>query len=315
MNIQEKFKEIVAEVNRLKEVRKVNVKAIADRLGIERTSAYALLKGELTRKNGNRNFSDAVINKLYSQLIEKAAPIDITSFQFLSGLSDGCQSNGLMAVVTGKAGVGKSTTLKHVCNSRENAYYILCNHLDSTEDFIGKIHSALGLKEVIARGKKKRKSMIEAIIDFTYRQESIPLLILDDIHHLGTAVYQDLKVLFDGTENMLGILLVGTPVLEENLKKWAGYDIDWKARYKPRAIMPELVRRFKDNFYQVPQLQQSDLKKILDAYKIADAMIARHFIKLPHFELGMFTDKLENACRIREQDPSLEIGLELILSL
>jgi len=154
MNIQEKFTQITKEVNRLKEIRKVNTEAIADRLGIKRTSVYALLRGELTRKNGNRNFSDAVINKLYSQLIEKAAPIDITSFQFLNGLASGCQANGLMAVVTGKAGVGKSTTLKHVCNSRENAYYILCNHLDSTEDFISKIHSSLGLKEVNCKREK-----------------------------------------------------------------------------------------------------------------------------------------------------------------
>ena len=299
MDIKTKFEQVVQALNERKERKKQNVNEMANQLGISRTQVYTLLAGKLFRKNGKREFSDAVIIRLYSELVLQANPVEIGSFRFLLGLSGTIQNEAKMMCATGKPGLGKSTALKYIANTKPNVYYALCDHLDSTEDFITRIYESFGLESLKLKGKRKRKAMIGGIAEYVSKQEQTPLVILDDIHHLGIGVYRDLKLLFDKTEGMMGILLVGTPELEFKLKKWAGYDIDWQPKYNPKNIMPELVRRFKDKFLSITELVNNDLELICEHYKIKDKKrIANYFIKKPYLELGMFTEKLERTLKI-----------------
>lgn len=318
METKSRFEAVVRALNELKDTKKASAAELAARFGMKKTQFYTLLKGEYVRpKTGNRNFSDQVINKLYNEVAIKQKPVSIASYTFLESTARKCQNDGSMACCTGIPGLGKSTALKHFSETWQSTYYILCNHLDDALSFIAKIHRALGLKPVgIKSSKKARLVMIDEITEHVAGQEVRPLLLLDDIHHLGVSVYQDLKLIFDKTFGLMGVVLVGTEILERQLKRWAGYTIDWEAKYKPRNIMPELVSRFRDNFHPITPLRDVDLIAICERHGVASQArkIAKHFIRLPHLDLRMFTEKVVKASEVANANGAV-VSLELMLSL
>lgn len=315
--MEKQFNEIVAYANELKKIK--SIQAIAYELELSRTQVYNLLKGTLTRKNGNREFSDTIIQKMYNKVITKIKAVETSTFKTLHTVAKNMKSKSVMACVVGKSGLGKTTAYTDIARTFSNTHYILCDHLDSVEEFMRKIHATLGLKQIDIKGSKKiRKQIIEDIAEFASKSNDIPLLILDDVHHLGSGVYQDLKLLFDKTEGMMSIILAGTPQLEINLKKWAGFDKDNNLKYKPKPMMPELFRRFKGNFYTLQDLSEDDLILTLNHNNITDKtlckQIARQFIKRNDVEMGMFTDCIAKALQVSKIQ-NLDITYQLFMSV
>lgn len=320
-SVEEKFEEIVHAANERKDKKKLKVAELAVQLDLSRTQGYELVNGNLYNSKQKRNFSDQVINRLHKELVSTSKYVEIGSYEFLKNTTTKAKQRGRMFCVYGKAGIGKTTALSTISNTLEGVHYVLCDHLDDMGDFIRKIHKSFGLEKVSVSsylsGKVSRRLMINEIAELVEEKAEKPLLILDDIHHLGVRNYQDLKILFDKTENMMGIMLVGTELLNTKLKKLAGYDEDWNKRYKPKSIMPEFVRRFKGNFFAITTTSELDLIKISlhkGVEKREATRIARYYIKLPNLELGMFTEKLDQAIEVAKQS-NMPVTLELMKSL
>lgn len=294
-----KFNEVVKTLNDIKTRKKASINTLTSLAGISKTQVAELLNGNLTRKkDGKRNFSNAVIERLYRDLVARKEPVATAPFVNLTKIAQNTQRNACMSCVVGKTGVGKSTAIKHLLREQSNMYYILCDHLTTELSLFEQVAQVLGLKSEWEKlkGKARKKAIIEAIADFANKQDSPVLLALDDMHHFNTIkVYQDLKWLFDITEGALGILLIGTHNLEENLKKWAGYDLEWNERYKSKNIMPEFVRRFKGDFQRLPAVSEQDLKLICQAQGVQDSRIWKAWAKKTNLDLGTFCTKLENA--------------------
>jgi type II secretory pathway predicted ATPase ExeA len=235
-------------------------------------------------------------------------------FKKISRIAQSARTQSAMMALMGYPVVGKTTCLKYLSMQHKNTYYVACTHLHSTEMLIEDIFAAFGFKPekmAIRGGKRRRKAMLEEIAEAASYAES-PLLILDDIHHLGIGIYQDLKVLFDATEGQLAILLVGTPTLEIQLKRWAGYsELNEKLRSKPRPVMWELLRRVKGHFYNLEGLSKDDLLVVLKAFGVADKRIAAYFINNPMLEMGMFTEKLRKGLEVSEKE-QIPVTLELM---
>lgn len=317
MEIKEMFEKVANYATELKKLK--SIQAIAWELELSRTQVYNLLKGTLVRKNGQREFSDTIIQKMYNKTIKKTKPVETSTFNILHTIAKNMKAKSMMMCVVGKSGLGKTTAYTDIARTLDNTHYILCDHLDSVEDFMRKIHATLGLKAIEVKGSKKiRKQIIEDIAEFASKTADVPLLILDDVHHLGSSVYQDLKLLFDKTEGMMSIILAGTQQLEINLKKWAGFDKDNNLKYKPKPMMPELFRRFKGNFCDLQHLTEIDLMLTLNHYNIVDKtlckQIARQFIKRDDLEMGMFTDCISKVLKVVETQ-AVEMTYQLFMSV
>lgn len=310
MQIEQKFAEVREALTKRQNQKNASLNTLAGLTSVSKSQLSDLLRGNLHRKDGKRNFSDALINRLYAEFVSKKAPVMTSVFETIKNVALASQQRGEMYCVVGKAGLGKSTTLQHLAESKEGVYYTLCSHLDSPEDLLAKIWASTGQAEIKLKGKRKRKAIIEGLAVWCAKQETKPLIILDDIHYQGLSVYQDLKLLYDMTEGMMGIMLVGTEILEQKLKRWAGYDEQMTLKYKPKLTMPEFVRRFKGGFFQLNQLTKADITKVCERYNVKDAAVIKHFIGLHYLEMGMLTSKLELAASTGK-----EIDLDLITML
>lgn len=310
MQIEQKFAEVREALTKRQNQKNASLNTLAGLTSVSKSQLSDLLRGNLHRKDGKRNFSDALINRLYAEFVSKKAPVMTSVFETIKNVALASQQRGEMYCVVGKAGLGKSTTLQHLAESKEGVYYTLCSHLDSPEDLLAKIWASTGQAEIKSKGKRKRKAIIEGLAVWCAKQETKPLIILDDIHYQGLSVYQDLKLLYDMTEGMMGIMLVGTEILEQKLKRWAGYDEQMTLKYKPKLTMPEFVRRFKGGFFQLNQLTKADITKVCERYNVKDAAVIKHFIGLHYLEMGMLTAKLELAASTGK-----EIDLDLITML
>jgi hypothetical protein len=208
------------------------------------------------------------------------------------------QRDACMTCVVGKTGVGKSTTIKYLLHEQSNTYYVLCDHLTTEVSLFEQVAQVFAIKSTweSLKGKTRKRAILEAIAEFVNKQDSPVLLALDDMHHaLNVKICQDLKWLFDITEGALGLLLIGTQNLEENLKRWAGYDMNYNEKYKPKNIMPEFLRRFKGDFQRLPAISEGDLKLICASKGVTDSRIWKAWAKKPNLDLGTFCAKLETA--------------------
>ena len=161
---------------------------------------------------------------------------------------------GLLGLVTGASGLGKSALLKRFMaeQSPRTCHTLYCHlaHLPS-HGLLKLVLTQLG--EVPKRGKDK---LYCQILDCARRTEGTLLLIFDEAHLLSGDTLLDLRLLVSSAVELgppLKILLVGQEPIRQTLKRSEYADIVNRisVRYQLRPLSKDQSRRYID--YQVSQ--------------------------------------------------------------
>jgi general secretion pathway protein A len=128
--------------------------------------------------------------------------------------------HGLVALLTGATGVGKSCLLKRFCHAlpghRYRPLYLHLSRVDSSA-MLRMIVGALGERPTLGRDRLFRQ-----ILDKTREAERATVLVIDDAHLLGEATLTDLRLLISapaGASPSLKLLLCGQLSLSNLLSR------------------------------------------------------------------------------------------------
>jgi general secretion pathway protein A len=158
--------------------------------------------------------------------------------------------NGLLGLVTGASGLGKSALLKRFMaeQSPQHCETIYCHltHLPAS-GLLKLVLSSLG--EVPKRGKDKLYSQL---LDRARRSDAKLLLIFDEAHLLSGEALVDLRLLVSSAVEVgppMKILLVGQEHIRQTLKRSEYADIVNRisVRYQLRPLNKEQTRRYIDH--------------------------------------------------------------------
>jgi general secretion pathway protein A len=191
--------------------------------------------------------------KLRNQPFSEHAPQESlwTDDRMAEGLSrlQHLVQNGLLGLVTGASGLGKSALLKRFIGeqSAQTCHAIYCHlaHLPAN----GLLKLVLGqLGEVPKRGKDRLYSQI---LDRARRIEGTLLVIIDEAHLLNGDALVDLRLLVSSAVEVappLKILLVGQDHIRQTLKRSEYTDIVNRisVRYQLRPLTKDQTRQYID---------------------------------------------------------------------
>jgi general secretion pathway protein A len=158
--------------------------------------------------------------------------------------------NGLLGLVTGASGLGKSALLKRFMaeQSPQQCETIYCHltHLPAS-GLLKLVLSSLG--EVPKRGKDKLYSQL---LDRARRSDAKLLLVFDEAHLLSGEALVDLRLLVSSAVEVgppMKILLVGQEHIRQTLKRSEYADIVNRisVRYQLRPLNKEQTRRYIDH--------------------------------------------------------------------
>lgn len=158
--------------------------------------------------------------------------------------------NGLLGLITGASGLGKSALLKRFMaeQSPQHCETIYCHltHLPAS-GLLKLVLSSLG--EVPKRGKDKLYSQL---LDRARRSDAKLLLIFDEAHLLSGEALVDLRLLVSSAVEVgppMKILLVGQEHIRQTLKRSEYADIVNRisVRYQLRPLNKEQTRRYIDH--------------------------------------------------------------------
>ena len=127
-------------------------------------------------------------------------------------------------VLTGDAGIGKSTLIKMVkdrCESNTHVGEISCCAQKSSA-FLTDLPQALGIQKTVPDRHARLKELGAYLIE-QFGHDRIVAAVVEDAHKLDRESLEELESLakfhWDG-KNLLQIVLVGRPELEEKLHEW-----------------------------------------------------------------------------------------------
>lgn len=126
-------------------------------------------------------------------------------------------------LLTGASGMGKTTAVRTWCRDlNPSLYKVVYNSLSTLTvmDFYRQLAGSLGAEP--AYQKTKNFVAIQNEINrLTIEKRQTPVIIIDEANHVGTAVLNDLKMLFNfemDSRDKAVVLLVGLPQLNNTLR-------------------------------------------------------------------------------------------------
>lgn len=128
-----------------------------------------------------------------------------------------------LGVLTGDAGLGKTTTMRHLCAQLPKPDYhvlYLCDTQTSPLDFYRQLAQDLGLTPSHRRAQLWH-DIKRAVVDLVDEQNTRPVVVVDEAQHLSDRFLADLSgflnFAFD-SRNLMVFWLVGQPALRARLK-------------------------------------------------------------------------------------------------
>jgi DNA transposition AAA+ family ATPase len=171
------------------------------------------------------------------------------------------KKHSMMMCVSHKAGSGKTagSLLFFSKYKREQVYYIHCREW-SVKQFLTELCRTLGIEQ--PRGYVSADTLLAEIVEFfLVRYEYRPLLIIDEADKLHGSALRSLIPLYNETEDRLGVVILGTENLSEEIKRGVRYN---KKGYD------EIDSRLGRQFIRLYGASKSDMRKICEANGITE---------------------------------------------
>ena len=191
-------------------------KSIADEAGYSGAALSTWLKGTYS-KNDDRTFEIALRSALERILQKRFFSGNVISRKFrrvntsvtniVFSVAKSCQQQGLMGLLTGSGGRGKTTAAEMYAASNSNVIYIRTSSFMTRTQLIGAIAAPLDATEKSAYGmlvkicEKLQQAKSLVIID---EAENIPLELLDAVRQIND--WSGCGLLFIGQENFYTML-------------------------------------------------------------------------------------------------------------
>lgn len=190
--------------------------------------------------------------------------VETNSMRVLWGTLEAAKRESMFIGLAGDAGLGKSTGLKAYANANSNTvFYLECREWAKRE-FLLNLARSIGAD--VSEGNSN-DTLIQSVVQFfRQRRATRPLLILDQANSLKAAALRSLIMIFNGTEDDLGMVIAGTPHLEKMMHADARRD-------KPGG--KELLSRFGRKLLSLTGSTMADVQAICQANGISDAATAR----------------------------------------
>jgi len=181
---------------------------------------------------------------------------NIFNTRVLAATFDDAKRNSMFIAVSHKAGSGKTAgaRLFFERRKREQVYYIHCREW-TVKQFLSELARTLGLER--PRGYVSADGLLALIVDFfLVRAEFKPLLIIDEADKLKGSALRQLIPLYNATEDRLGVVILGTENLSEEINRGVRYN---KKGYD------EIASRLGRQFVRLYGANKEDVRRICAA--------------------------------------------------
>lgn len=172
----------------------------------------------------------------YKPLYIKFVPTSVSEYVF--NMAESCRVHKEMAICVGKAGIGKTTSIREYAKRHSDVIVIYANSCMTKHGLFEELAEALNLNSsgstnVLFRRCKNRLHNGDVCI------------IVDEAEHLSIDTLDDLRRVADPEVGGCGLLLVGLPQFLANLKSYKS-----KTEYLTSRFYQKTVREFKDKGVQ-----------------------------------------------------------------
>lgn len=186
------------------------------------------------------------------------------------GFCKSTKDRGKMSAILGKAGTGKSKTLKEFAYGNEDVIYIRCMKIWKKRHIIKKIADKLG---IVLTGTDEDDNFVQVA---EFLEEEPKMIIFDEFDHLiiqkSTAKIEVIRDLYDEVKHGgSSIIIAGSPILKSILTKRTSTDnygqIDSRIylTYMMQDLKEEEILAFLEDYEITQEAKEALLEKTLDA--------------------------------------------------
>lgn len=186
--------------------------------------------------------------------------VDITNTRMLHQVYADAKAASLFIAVSHKAGSGKTAASKsYVSGNNQGVYVIQCREWNRRE-FLINLCRQLGID--LGRGWVNTDEVGMRVVEFfKARQRFRPVLIIDEADKLRPAALRSIIPLYNELEEQVGMVIMGTDNLEQEVKRGVRYNLKG---------YDEIDSRFGRNFVHLLGATQNDVAAICEANGITD---------------------------------------------
>lgn len=124
-----------------------------------------------------------------------------------------CKLHSKAMIIADMCEIGKTHTAKYISRNEDNVFYLDCSQHTIRIDFIRALAEAIGIDS----GGKVKDVRENIIIELTSMIQ--PVVILDEFGDVADPVIQEMKALWNATENICGWTMIGADALRAKFAK------------------------------------------------------------------------------------------------
>ena len=144
---------------------------------------------------------------------------DTINYKKVSKICDDAKAYKLFMIISDKAGIGKSAPLKSYSqsNAEDSVFYIRCREWAKRE-FLTELCTMLGID--IGKSYMHIDKLGMKVCEFFRKRSGMkPILIVDEADKLKDSALRWFIHLYNENEDDMGVIIAGTPHLEERIKR------------------------------------------------------------------------------------------------